>query len=139
MSYALLCLGSTIRIERVSPEVIILRPPEKLVIEVRVPGDYNVLFWNKGTSTQSIPGLMEPQELPNFYEIFTRDNTTNEDRGIYIVTPQFKTGTESDYTIEPSGVDFAVTSPGMYICCLYTLWQFICCLSNRGCQHNCSQ
>ena len=111
--YLSLYSGSTIRIERVSPEVIILRPPEKLVIEMRVSGDYEVLFWNKGTASQAIPGLMEPQELPNFYETFIRHNTTFEDVGIYIVQPQFKSGTESLYTLIPSGgVDFAVTLPG---------------------------
>ena len=56
---------------------------------------------------------MEPQELPNFYETFVRDNTTDEDEGIYIVQPQFKSGTSSLYTLIPSGgVDFAVTPPG---------------------------
>ncbi len=39
--------GTTIRIERISPEVIFLRPPEKLVIELRVSGNYEVLFWYK--------------------------------------------------------------------------------------------
>ena len=113
LSYSSLYSGSTIRIERVSPEVIILRPPEKLVIEVKVSGDYGVLFWRKGTISQPIPGLMEPQELPNFYEIFVRDNTTVEDVGIYIVTPQLKSGTSGFYTLIPSGgVDFAVTSQG---------------------------
>ena len=113
LSYSSLYSGSTIRIERVSPEVIISRPPEKLVIEVRVSGDYERLSWGKGFSTQPIPGLMEPQELPNFYEMFVRDNTTDEDEGIYIVTPQFKFGTSSLYTLIPSGgVDFAVTPPG---------------------------
>ena len=113
LSHSSIYSGSTIRIERVSPEVIILRPPEKLVIEVRVSGDYDRLSWGKGTSTQAIPGLMEPQELPNFYEVFVQDNTTIEDEGIYIVTPQFKSGTASLYTLIPSGgVDFAVTLPG---------------------------
>ena len=113
LSYSSLYSGSTIRIERVSPEVIILRPPEKLVIEVRVSGDYEVLFWNKGTSDQAIPGLMEPQELPNFYETFVRDNTTDEDVGIYIVQSQLKFGTANIYTLSPSGgVDFAVITPG---------------------------
>ena len=110
LSYSSLYSGSTIHFERVSSEVIILRPPEKLVIEVRVSGDYEVLFWNKGTANQAIPGLMEPQELPNFYETFVRDNTTDEDVGIYRVTPQFKPGTAGLYTLIPSGgVDFAVT------------------------------
>ena len=113
LSYSSLYSGSTIRVERVSPEVIILRPPEKLVIEVRVSGDYEVLFWNKGATDQTIPGLIEPQELPNFYEMFVRDSTTDEDVGIYLVTPLFKTGTAGLYTLIPAGgVDFAVTPPG---------------------------
>ena len=113
LSYSSLYSGSTIRIERVSPEVIILRPPEKLVIEVRVSGDYEVLFWNISYHGQAIPGLMEPQELPNFYETFVRDNTTDEDVGLYTVTPQFKFGKASLYTLIPSGgVDFAVIPPG---------------------------
>ena len=113
LSYSSLYLGSTIRIERVSPEVIILCPPEKLVIEVRVSGDYEVLIWNKGTSNQPIPGLMEPQELPNFYQTFVRDNTTVEDVGIYIVTLHLKLGTSTTYTLIPTGgIDFAVIQPG---------------------------
>ena len=56
---------------------------------------------------------MEPQELPNFYETFVRDNTTVDDEGIYIVTPQLKSGTSGLYTLIPSGgVDFSVTPPG---------------------------
>ena len=105
-------IGSTIRIERVSPEVILLRPPEKLVIEVRVSGDYERLLWNKNAANQPIPGLMEPQEIPNFYETFARDNTTADDIGVYIITPQFKSGTSTIYTLTPSGVDFIVTPPG---------------------------
>ena len=81
MIYDLLCSGSTILIERVSPEVIILRPPEKLVIEVRASGDYERLLWGKGVSTQAIPGLMKSQELRNFHETFIRDNTNAEDVG----------------------------------------------------------
>ena len=74
-----------------------------------------MLSWGKGTSNQLIPGLVEPLELPNFYEMFTRDNTTEEDVGLYIVTPYLKTGTASLYTLVPSGgVDFAVTPPGTY-------------------------
>ena len=78
-------LGTIIRIERVSSEVIILRPPEKLVIEVRVSGDYEVMFWRKGTISTFIPGQMRPQEFPNNFETFVRDNTTAEDEGFYIV------------------------------------------------------
>ncbi len=105
--------GNTIRIERVSPEVIILRPPEKLVIEVRVSGEYEVMFWYKGTASTFIPGLMRPQEFPNYFETFVRDNTTAEDEGFYIVQPQLKSGTPQTHTITPTGgVDFGVIAPG---------------------------
>ncbi len=104
--------GTTICIERISPEVIILRPPEKLIIEVRVSGEYEVLFWFKGTSS-FIPGLMRPQEFPNYHEAFIRDNTTAEDEGLYIVQPQLKSGTSQTHTITPTeGVNFGVIAPG---------------------------
>ena len=107
--------GTTIRIERVSPEVIILRPPEKLVIEVRVSGEYEVLFWGKGTSIAFIPRQMRPQEFPNHFETFVRDNTTADDEGFYIVQPQFKSGTTQTHTIIPTGgVDFGVIAPGKF-------------------------
>ncbi len=89
--------GTTIHIERISPEVIILRPPEKLVIEVRVSGEYEVLLWFKGTTSTWIPGLMLPQEFPNYFETFVRDNTTAGDEGFYIIQPQFKPGTSQSY------------------------------------------
>ncbi len=106
-------VGPTIRIERVSPEVIILRPPEKLVIEVRVSGEYEVLFWYKGTSHTFIPGQMRPQGFPNYFETFVRDNTTADDEGFYIVRPQFKPGTTQSHVLIPTdGVDFGVIAPG---------------------------
>ena len=105
--------GNTIRIERVSPEVIILRPPEKLVIEVRVSGDYEVVFWRKGTINDFIPGQMRPQEFPNYHETFVRDNTTADDEGFYIVQPQLKSGTTQTHFLTPTGgVDFGVIAPG---------------------------
>ena len=139
-SYSSLYSGSTIRIERVSPEVIILRPPEKLVIEVRVSGDYEVLLWNKNSAGQAIPGLMEPLELPNFYESFVRDNTTDEDVGIYAVTPHFKPGTSGLYFILPQSVDFVVTLLGKlhYIIGEKFLYYSVT-YSFSGRQHNCSQ
>ena len=107
--------GTTIRIERVSPEIIILRPPQKLVIEVRVSGEYEVLFWHKGTISGFIPGQMRPQEFPNYFETFVRDNTTVEDEGFYIVQPQLKFGTSQSHLLTPTGggVDFGVIPPGI--------------------------
>ena len=105
----ILYLGNTIRAERISPEVIILRPPEKLVIEVRVSGDYRVLFWYKEIVGSFIPNTTLPQDFPNFAEIFVRDNTTVDDEGLYIVTSFPKSGTS---IVPTGGVEFSVTAPG---------------------------
>ncbi len=105
--------GLTVRIERVSPEIIILRSPEKLVIEVRVSGEYELLFWRKGTMSTFIPGGILPQEFPNYFETFVRDNTTAGDEGFYLVQPQFKFGTSQTHVITPTGgIDFGVIAPG---------------------------
>ncbi len=108
-------LGTAIHIERVSSEVIILRPPEKLVIEVRVSGEYKVIFWRKGTTSTFIPGQMRPQEFPNYSETFVRGNTTADDEGFYSVQPQLKSGTSQTHPIIPTGgVDFGVIAPGNF-------------------------
>ena len=110
-------VGNTIRIERVSPEIIILRPPEKLVIEVRVSGEYEVLFWYKVTLGTFIPDQMRPQEFPNYFETFVRGNTTADDEGFYIVQLQSKPGNSQTQVLPPTGgVDFGVIAPGIYIC-----------------------
>ena len=113
----LLCLklftGDTVIIERVSPAVIILRPPEKLVIEVRTTGEYEVHFWYKNENLFGTSGnfqVMFPDEFPNFFEIFVRDNTTNDDLGLYRVVPLLTSTNVQTHTILPrtDGVDFAV-------------------------------
>ena len=113
--YTIIFTGNTVVIERVSPDVIILRPPEKLVIEVRTSGEYEVHFWNKDETQFGTSGKFRvtfPNEFPNFFEIFVRDNTTNNDLGIYRVQPRL--GANFQHTVLPgtSGINFAVIAPG---------------------------
>ena len=63
--------------------------------------------------TSAFP-VMFPQEFPNFFEIFVRDNTTDNDLGIYRVQPTLSTANAQTHTILPGveGVDFAVIAPG---------------------------
>ena len=76
-------------LERVSPRVIVLSPPEKLVIETRASGGYQMFDWTKNenefTLTQGRPFTVTLQEFPNFFEIFVRDPTTADDLGVYEV------------------------------------------------------
>ena len=109
--------GDTVIIERVSPAVIILRPPEKLVIEVRTSGEYEVHFWRRNHYLFGTSGnfqVMVPEEFPNFFEIFVRDNTTDDDMGIYGVRSTLTSANAQSHTLlpGPDGVDFAVIAPG---------------------------
>ncbi len=56
---------------------------------------------------------MRPQEFPNYFETFVRDNTTADDEGFYFVRPQFKSGTTQTHFIIPiGGIDFGFIAPG---------------------------
>ena len=84
--------------ERVSPRVIVLRPPEKLVIETRASGGYGQLDWNRNQNPfGSSSFTVTLQEFPNFFEIFVREPTTANDLGVYCV----ETGPEVDFTVTP--------------------------------------
>lgn len=65
-------------IEQVSPPIIILRPPDKLVIEVQSFGEYLNLFWTRGDSNL----------VANFFhfrEVFVEEETSNNSSGTYKV------------------------------------------------------
>ena len=104
-------------LERVSPRVIVLDPPEKLVIETRASGGYQWLEWSKngfpfraaGTPGTS-PFIVTIQEFPNFFENFVRDNTTADDLGVYEVEVVLAPG----QTQVPE-VEFAVTPYSEYV------------------------
>ena len=100
-------------LERVSPRVIVLDPPEKLVLETRASGGYQLSEWlrngngfrtveNTGSSS---PFIITLQEFLNFFEIFVRDNTTVNDLGVYEVDLVLGTGQtqapEVDFTVTP--------------------------------------
>ena len=74
--------GPTNTLERVSPRVIVLNPPEKLVIETKSSGGYQHYDWTiNGVSAADTGATV--QEFPNFFEIFVREPTTMDDLGVY--------------------------------------------------------
>ena len=102
-------------LERVSPRVIVLDPPEKLVLEARASGGYRQLDWQRNGSPFSLTQgqfIVMLQEFPNFFEIFVRDRTTTNDLGVYEVDLVINTGSQVPE------VQFAVTpySKHMYPC-----------------------
>ena len=74
-------------LERVSPQVIVLDPPEKLVIETRASGGYQMFDWTRNgnpfTLAQGQLFTVSLQEFSNFFEIFVREPTTANDLAVY--------------------------------------------------------
>ena len=106
-----LCIGD-VMLERISPRVIVLDPPEKLVLETRASGGYQWIDWTKNgnafTLAQGQPFTITLQEFPNFFEIFVREPTTANDLGVYEVDLVLNTGPQVPE------VDFAVTPYSKY-------------------------
>ena len=106
-----LCTGDAM-LERISPRVIVLDPPEKLVIETRASGGYGQLDWQRNgnpfTLAQGQPFTVALQEFSNFFEIFVRDSTTVNDLGVYEVDLVLVVGSQVPE------VDFAVTPYSKY-------------------------
>ena len=95
-------------LERISSQVIVLDPPEKLVIETRASGGYRQFDWTRnGEAFTTMPGqpfTVTLQEFPNFFEIFVREPTTVNDLGVYEVELLLNTGPqvpELDFTVTP--------------------------------------
>ena len=88
--------GDVLTISRVSPKAIILRPPEKLIIEVEATGRYEFISWSRnGNQFSNITthqffvrfpfAFPTSSELANYFEIFVREPSTESDFGVYEV------------------------------------------------------
>ena len=97
---------NTLYLESISPEVIFLHPPEKLVIELRCRGRYTGISWERPAAS------VDRSLLSNHDEIFALEKTTEADYGLYQVVllpspPSFQD------IIPDSILDFIVTAPGL--------------------------
>ena len=91
--------------ERVSPIVVFIIPPEKLVLEVSASGGYSSIVWSRdgnALGTPAAPAVLS--EFTHFFEIFVREPTTTSDIGLYDI---------SYSGAGAIGAGIIVTSPGM--------------------------
>lgn len=91
--YNVLSSGGTLKLERISPQVIVLKPPEKLVLETQASGGYQKIQWTRNginmSRTRTDTFFVNlPNELVNFFEIFVRKPTMTRDLGVYRVNLQ---------------------------------------------------
>ena len=102
---------STVFLERISPEVIFLRPPEVLVIEVKSRGRVIVVQWSVNGARISDSVL---EGFANHREIYYRKETMSSDIGLYEVSlfPDILIG----QLLIPFELEYIVTFPGNYAC-----------------------
>ena len=96
---------NTVSLERVSPKLIYLCLPEKLVIEVKATGRYLNILWQKNGA----PLTVQSEQFPNFNEILVIDVTSSDDLGLYEVNLR---PVNIQQQVQPSDLDFFVVPPG---------------------------
>jgi len=90
--------GDILRLEGVSSQVIVLEPPEKLVLETRASGGYQRIQWMRNGNPATFIARTDPfftrvpEEFASFFEIFVREPTTMRDLGVYQVNLQSTSG-----------------------------------------------
>ena len=91
-----------------SPPVVFLTPPEKLVLEARASGGYDFIAWARVGDRSFRQNLTE---LVNFHEIFVRQPTTTSEHGTY----------KAFYSVEGGTASILVVPTGIYECNLIIL------------------
>ncbi len=77
------------RLSSITPQLIIIEPPERLVIEVQSSGAYDVINWARNGFDYTIDSLDFPISSDRFfyfYEAYVREPTSMDDLGVYEVS-----------------------------------------------------
>ena len=108
--------------------IIILRPPDKLVLEVRATGRYNLIEWRRnGVAFSFSPGsefTVTLQELPNFFEIFVREPTTRDDLGVFTaeLSPALTTREFINFAVIEAGIESFHSISVLTFRCSFLQW-----------------
>ena len=114
--------GETLSVVAVSPSIIILRPPENLVLEITPSGRYFLPSWSRNgiifgnNRFKSTPS----RGIVDFGDIYFSDSTTEEDLAEYEV---FLNSAPSSGQATPDRITFTVIAPGTTISILTHIMQ----------------
>ena len=92
--------------ERISPEVVYLRPPEKLILEVKAKGRFQEIHWSINGTLVTI----SQSQFSNYREIYFVEETTEANFGLYEISPRIFTPFQRT---APSELDIIVIPPGL--------------------------
>lgn len=93
--------------ETLSPKSFILKPPEKLVLEIETAGTYSAIVWRQNGISDTVLPRVSSANFAHFFEIFLKSTTTSSDYGFYEAHP-FGSRSRS------AGVNFTVVGFGKY-------------------------
>ena len=114
--------GETLSVVAVSPSIIILRSPEKLVLEITPSGRYCFPTWLRNGIAFGSSGFENTQSrgIVDFGDIYYSDSTTEEDLAEYEVS--LNPAPSSGQAI-PDRITFTVIAPGTTISILTHIMQ----------------
>ncbi len=114
------------RLSSITPQLIIIEPPERLVIEVQTSGAYDVINWarNGYSYTFNDPDFpISSDRFFYFYEAYVREPTSMDDLGLYEVNVLPAAG--QDTTLAPDQL-FTVVHYGEFCTSVFTSNRAIC-------------
>lgn len=123
-------------IEAISPSLIIIHPPEKLVLEIKTAGRYSSIEWRKNgivAGQSSFP--VSAQSFAQFGEVYVVENTATEDLGVYDVilnpAPHSNQSTPAGirFTVLPLGTELYVFVGWFFSVCSM-IWSSRICLAS---------
>ncbi len=115
-----------LRLSSVTPQLIIIEPPERLVIEVQSSGAYDVILWrrNGAAYTFNDPDFpISSDRFFYFYEAYVREPTSMDDLGLYEVLV-FAVA-DQDTTLSPDQ-SFTVVRYGEFCTSVFTSNSAVC-------------
>ncbi len=74
------------RLSSVTPQLIIIEPPERLVIEVQSSGAYDLINWARNGAFFIFNDPISSDRFFYFYEAYVREPTSMDDLGLYEVS-----------------------------------------------------
>lgn len=95
--------------EGISPEVVYLRPPEKLILEVKAKGRFQEICWSINGTLVTI-SQSHSTSFSNYREIYFVEETTEANFGLYEISPRVFTPFQ---LIASSELDIIVIPPGL--------------------------
>ena len=106
--------GETLSVMAVSPSIIILRPPEKLVLEITPSGRYFFTSWDRNGRAFGSTGFRSTSSrgIVDFGDVYYSDSTTEDDLAEYEV---FLNPAPSSGQVVSNRITFTVIAPGTTI------------------------